>query len=151
MDSKDCNKTQLTLFNKFGFIGMNKNELFKYNTLYQPRFFQIKSFTTKTFVDVAKQDYVKKINSEDVKNLDLEDVKNLDLENVKNLDLENVKNLDLENVKNLDLEEYSDSEDELYDANMKSINLDDELCKKSIGTQCDVEDIYDYVEWIFVK
>jgi hypothetical protein len=135
MDSKDCNKTQLTLFNKFGFIGMNKNELFKYNTLYQPRFFQIKSFTTKTFVDVAKQDYVKKINSEDVKNLDLEDV----------------KNLDLENVKNLDLEEYSDSEDELYDANMKSINLDDELCKKSIGTQCDVEDIYDYVEWIFVK
>jgi hypothetical protein len=111
---------------------MNKHELFKYNTLYQPNFFQIKSFTTKTFIDTAKQSYVK--------NLDLEDV-----------------------IKNLDLEEYSDSEDELdgtdiksinldelHDANMKSINLDDEICKKSIGTQCDVEDIYD-IEWIFVK
>ena len=133
MDSKDCNKTRLTSFNKFRFIGMNKHELFKYNTLYQPNFFQIKSFTTKTFIDTAKQSYVK--------NLDLEDV-----------------------IKNLDLEEYSDSEDELdgtdiksinldelHDANMKSINLDDEICKKSIGTQCDVEDIYDYIEWIFVK
>ena len=132
MDSKDCNKTRLTSFNKFRFIGMNKHELFKYNTLYQPNFFQIKSFTTKTFIDTAKQSYVK--------NLDLEDV-----------------------IKNLDLEEYSDSDeldgtdiksinlDELHDANMKSINLDDEICKKSIGTQCDVEDIYDYIEWIFVK
>ena len=133
MDSKDCNKTRLTSFNKFRFIGMNKHELFKYNTLYQPNFFQIKSFTTKTFIDTAKQSYVK--------NLDLEDV-----------------------IKNLDLEEYSDSEDELdgtniksinldelHDANMKSINLDDEICKKSIGTQCDIEDICDYVEWIFVK
>ena len=131
MDSKDCNKTRLTSFNKFRFIGMNKHELFKYNTLYQPNFFQIKSFTTKTFIDTAKQSYVK--------NLDLEDV-----------------------IKNLDLEEYSDSDeldgtdiksinlDELHDANMKSINLDDEICKKSIGTQCDVEDIYD-IEWIFVK
>ena len=137
MDSKDCNKTRLTSFNKFRFIGMNKHELFKYNTLYQPNFFQIKSFTTKTFVDTAKQSYVK--------NLDLEDEYS---------DLENLKNLDLE-------DEYSDSENELYesdiksinldDSNMKSINLDDEICKKSIGTQCDVEDIYDYIEWIFVK
>ena len=136
MDSKDCNKTRLTSFNKFRFIGMNKHELFKYNTLYQPNFFQIKSFTTKTFVDTAKQSYVK--------NLDLEDEYS---------DLENLKNLDLE-------DEYSDSENELYesdiksinlyDSNMKSINLDDEICKKSIGTQCDVEDIYD-IEWIFVK
>ena len=137
MDSKDCNKTRLTSFNKFRFIGMNKHELFKYNTLYQPNFFQIKSFTTKTFVDTAKQSYVK--------NLDLEDEYS---------DLENLKNLDLE-------DEYSDSENELYesdiksinlyDSNMKSINLDDEICKKSTGTQCDVEDIYDYIEWIFVK
>ena len=136
MDSKDCNKTRLTSFNKFRFIGMNKHELFKYNTLYQPNFFQIKSFTTKTFVDTAKQSYVK--------NLDLEDEYS---------DLENLKNLDLE-------DEYSDSENELYesdiksinlyDSNMKSINLDDEICKKSTGTQCDVEDIYD-IEWIFVK
>jgi hypothetical protein len=124
MDSKDCNKTRLTSFNKFRFIGMNKHVLFKYNTLYQPNFFQIKSFTTKTFVDTAKQSY----------------------------------------VKNLDLEEYSDSDDELggtnikpknldelNNANMKSINLDDEICKKSIGTQCDIEDICDYVEWVFVK
>ena len=137
MDSKDCNKTRLTSFNKFRFIGMNKHVLFKYNTLYQPNFFQIKSFTTKTFVDTAKQSYVK--------NLDLEDEYS---------DLENLKNLDLE-------DEYSDSENELYesdiksinlyDSNMKSINLDDEICKKSTGTQCDVEDIYDYIEWIFVK
>jgi hypothetical protein len=124
MDSKDCNKTQLTLFNKFGFIGMNKYELFKYNTLYQPKFFQIKSFTTKTFVDTAKQSYVK--------NLDLEEYSLLENE------------LDDTDIKSINL-------DELHNANMKSINLDDEICKKSIGTQCDVEDIYDYIEWVFVK
>jgi hypothetical protein len=132
MDSKDCNKTQLTLFNKFGFIGMNKYELFKYNTLYQPRFFQIKSFTTNVFIDVAKQDYLK--------NLDLENVKNLDLEEYSHSDDE----LDDTNIKPKNL-------DELHDANMKSLNLDDEICKKSIATQCNIEDIYDYVEWIFVK
>ena len=126
MDSKDCNKTRLTSFNKFRFIGMNKHELFKYNTLYQPNFFQIKSFTTKTFVDTAKQSYVK--------NLDLEDEYS-DSDSDDELDGTNIK------PKNLD---------ELHDANMKSINLDDEICKKSIGTQCDIEDIYDY-EWIFVK
>ena len=73
MDSKDCNKTRLISFNKFRVIGMNKHVLFKYNTLYQPNFFQIKSFTTKTFVDTAKQSYVKNLDLEDViKNLDLE-------------------------------------------------------------------------------
>jgi hypothetical protein len=132
MDSKDCNKTRLTSFNKFRFIGMNKHELFKYNTLYQPNFFQIKSFTTKTFVDTAKQSYVK--------NLDLDYLKNLDLEEYSHSDDE----LDDTNIKPKNL-------DELHDANMQSINLDDEICKKSIGTQCDIEDIYDYVEWIFVK
>jgi len=124
MDSKDCNKTQLTLFNKSKFIGMNKYELFKYNTLYQPKFFQIKSFTTNVFVDTAKQSYVK--------NLDLEEYSSSENE----LDDTYIKS------KNLD---------ELHDANMKSINLDDEICKKSIGTQCNVEDIYDYIEWVFVK
>lgn len=124
MDAKDCNKTRLTLFNKFGFIGMNKHELFKYNTLYQPRFFQIKTFTTNVFVDTAKQSYVK----------------NLDLEKYSSSE----NKLDDTDIKSINL-------DELHDANMKSINLDDEICKKSIGTQCDVEDIYDYIEWIFVK
>ena len=76
------------------------------------------------FVDASKQDYVK--------NLDLEENSSSDDE------------LDDTDIKSINL-------DELHDANTKSINLDDEICKKSIGTQCDVEDIYDYIEWIFVK
>ena len=40
-----------------------------------------------------------------------------------------------------------DYENELY-YNMKSINLKDE--NKSIGIQCDIEEMYDYIEWVFL-
>ena len=122
MESKTYNKNQLM---PIKFTGLNNHILFKCNLLKDPRSFRIKSLITNDVVTIDIQDYVEK---------------NVNEENI------NEKNtvLDLHSNVNLD----SESKNESY-YNMKSINLKDEN-NKSIGIQCDIEEMYDYIEWIFL-
>jgi hypothetical protein len=132
MESKTYNKNQLM---PIKFTGLNNHILFKCNLLKDPRSFRIKSLITNDVVTIDIQDYVEKnVNEENINE------KNVNEENI------NEKNtvLDLHSNVNLD----SESKNESY-YNMKSINLKDEN-NKSIGIQCDIEEMYDYIEWIFL-
>jgi hypothetical protein len=137
MESKTYTKNQLMSINKFGFLGLNNHILFKCNLLKHPRSFQIKSLMTNDSVNIDIQDYEENVNEENVNE------ENVNEENV------NEENVNEENVVlNLHSDSESESENESY-YNMKSINLKDENYK-SIGIQCDIEEMYDYIEWVFL-
>ena len=77
-----------------------------------------------------------------IKSLMTNDSVNIDIQDYEeNVNEENV-------VLNLHSDSESESENESY-YNMKSINLKDENYK-SIGIQCDIEEMYDYIEWVFL-
>jgi len=152
MESKTYTKNQLMSINKFGFLGLNNHILFKCNLLKHPRSFQIKSLMTNDSVNIDIQDYEENVNEENVNEENVNE-ENVNEENVneENVNEENVneENVNEENVVlNLHSDSDSESENESY-YNMKSINLKDENYK-SIGIQCDIEEMYDYIEWVFL-